>query len=78
MRSFHADSCQQVKVIGFCLTVRGGGEAIAAGPEKFVDLIVSSEVPLRLPERIEPAHDLLSLHACVLTPDTRPFETRAG
>ena len=42
------------------MTIRDGGEAIAAWFEEDVDLIVGGKETLRLPLRLEPPHDFLS------------------
>ena len=65
----------QVEGIGSCVAVRGGGEAVAAGSENCVDLIVSSEEPLRLPDRLEPAHNLLSHSGWSVRPLNAVIET---
>ena len=51
----------QVMCIGPGMAIGVGGKLIAAGAEESVDLVVGGEEPLRLPGRLEPAHQFLTL-----------------
>lgn len=51
----------QVMGIGSGTAIEVSRKLIAAGTEESIDLVMGGEETLRLPERLEPAHQLLTL-----------------